>query len=88
MSPLSLLVQTFLGTVLLAEDVTDVLHGSVECGDQFCYLTCDGGWVNNGSYRVPVGEDDLQELAWGEPATLVIAGYSTKPDPDTSGRLD
>ena len=88
MLPLLLLVLSFLHPLLLAGDGVDVLHGHVECGDQFCYLTCDGGWVNKGSYRIPVEEDDWQGLACVEPATLVIAGYSTKPDTDTSGRWD
>ena len=71
---------------LLAGDAVVVDHGSVECDNQFCYLTCDHGWVNNGSYRIPVVEDDINSLACVEPATLVIAGYSSKPDPGTSGR--
>ena len=71
---------------LFAGDVVGVDHGSVECDDLFCYLSCDSGWVNNGSYRFPVEEDDNHDLACVEPASLVIAGYSTKPDPGSSGR--
>ena len=75
-----------LSPALPAGDVVDVDHGSVECDDLFCYLSCDHGWVNNGSYRLTVEEDDNHDLACVEPATLVIAGYSTKPDPSSSGR--
>ena len=82
MAILLIIVLTVLQPALLA---VDVLHGSVECDDQYCYLSCDGGWVTNGTYKVPMDENQ-EQLACVEPATLVIAGYSTKPDADTSGR--
>ena len=50
-------------------------------------LQCDPGWVNNGSYRVEEEEAGQDVLECVEPATLVIAGYSTKPEAASSGRI-
>jgi len=71
-------------------------HGTVDCSEEgeglisTCWLECDGGWVNNGTYAINCSNntDIASWLQCAEPATLVLAGYSTKPEDGSSGRVD
>ena len=84
---LSLLLRAAVTSENLAVD-GDLDHGYVACDDHNCNLTCDSGWINNGTYKIRAKENDFSELSCVEPATLVIAGYGAKPDPSSSGRFD
>ena len=84
---LSLLLRVASARDSLAVDI-DLDHGYVACDDHYCYLTCDSGWINNGTYKIRADQNDFSELSCVEPATLVIAGYGAKPDPSSSGRFD